>query len=108
MKDCNCKKNVNYDELTGGTDDNLLVKYLFKALVFIILLVISPFIYLYMLYMMFNAIVLNKSIDVKPALLKLGNIFKTKEENDEEELDIVEYNNLTDDDVVLLNAEEVK
>jgi hypothetical protein len=46
-------------------------------------------------------LVLNKNIDVKPILLSLGNKFKQKDEDDDE------YNELTEDDVILLDVEDI-
>lgn len=108
MSDCNCKKNIETE--VSETDKKVdLIRFFFKVLAFLVLLVLSPFIYLFMIYLMFNSIVLNKSIDIKPILVKLGTIFNEKENYDDDfHLTDLEYKVLTEEDVVLVDSEELK
>lgn len=83
-----------------------VIKYTLKILGFLMLLVALPLINLYIIWLMFNMLILNKNIDVKPILLSLGNKFKQKDDEDDEDDD--EYNELTEDDVILLDVEDIK
>ena len=67
-------------------------------------LLVSPFIYLYLIYLGFTMLVMNKSIDVKPLLMAIGKKFK---ENQTDYIDDEEYDTLTEDDVVLTNVENI-
>jgi hypothetical protein len=78
-----------------------VIKYTLKILGFLVLVAALPLINLYIIWLMFNMLVLNKNIDVKPILLSLGNKFKQKDEDDDE------YNELTEDDVILLDVEDI-
>lgn len=108
MSDCNCKRKPT-DALVNGENNvatisigGTLLKYTLKLIGFVLAVCISPFIYLYMIWMMFKTIVLNESVDIRPLLKKLGSKFK-EEDNDIEN----DYDNLTEADVVLMNAEEI-
>ena len=52
----------------------------------------------------FNLIVLNGNIDIKPLLLAIGDKFRPK---DDEYYSIDDFENLTEDDVILLNVEDI-
>jgi len=112
MSNCNCKKNTNLKEISENNFSakkpilGKLLKYLLKFLMFIIFLGFLPFLMLYIVYLSFNMIVLNGNIDIKPLLLALGNKFKEKDDDDEI-IDDEEFDNLTYDDVILLNAEDI-
>jgi hypothetical protein len=82
-----------------------VIKYTLKILGFLVLVAALPLINLYIIWLMFNMLVLNKNIDVKPILLSLGNKFKQKDDDDDEDDD--EYNELTEDDVILLDVEDI-
>lgn len=109
---CNCKKG-NMDELikNNGSSNSIstktIIKYVLKTFGFILFLVLLPFINVYIIYMVFDMFILNNHTDFKPMILALGKKFSIKEESDEEFLDEDEYNELTEDDVVLMDSEEI-
>jgi hypothetical protein len=80
-----------------------VIKYTLKVLGFLVLVAALPIINLYIIWFIFNMLVLNKNIDVKPILLTLGNKFKQKDYDEDDE----EYNELTEDDVELLDVEDI-
>lgn len=87
---------------------SIFVKYWLKTLVFILFLLAIPFINLYIIYLSFNIIVLNKSVDIKPLLKSIGEKFSEKNKDDEDDyVDEDELNILTENDVVLLDAEDI-
>jgi len=108
---CNCKKGVlpveNLNENQKITvNGNTILIYTLKIFGFLFLLILLPIINLYIIWLMFSTIVLNKNIDLKPLLLSIGNKFKEKEDDEEEFLGD-EFDDLTEDDVVLLDSEEI-
>lgn len=109
MAGCNCKGNVSMQDKENENNSffQIIVKYALKTLVFLLFLIGIPFINLYIIYLSFNIIVLNKSIDIKPLLKSIGQKFQNKDEEIDEYIDDEEFNNLTEDDVVLLNAEDI-
>ncbi len=108
---CNCKNGQSMDSMFENDDKNkksvtqTVIKYTLKILGFLVLVAALPLINLYIIWLMFNMLVLNKNIDVKPILLSLGNKFKQKDDDDDEDDD--EYNELTEDDVILLDVEDI-
>jgi hypothetical protein len=109
MSGCNCKTGGNKDALTNNasqSNENLgqkIVTYALKSFAFILLLVALPIINLFIIWFMFKTLVLNKDINMKPLLLAIGQKFKEKEEDDED----IDYDNLTEDDVVMVDVEEI-
>ena len=84
----------------------LFIKYSLKTLMFLMFLIALPFINLYILYLSFSIIVLNESVDIKPLLLAIGNKFKPKDDDDDL-VDDEEFENLTEEDVILLDSEDI-
>ena len=66
-----------------------------------------PLINIAIIWFMFNTLVLNKDVNIKPLLLALGNQFKEKKYEDDDEIDIEEFNELTEDDVVMVDVEDI-
>lgn len=83
------------------------VKYSLKTFMFLMFLIALPFINLYIIYLSFNIIVLNESVDIKPLLLAIGNKFKPKDDDDDDLIDEEEFESLTEEDVVLLDSEDI-
>ena len=109
---CNCKKDSNINDLIGEAKTEpiagVIIKYILKTLGFIFLLILLPVINIYIIWLMFDMLILNRNVDIKPALLALGRKFELKNFDDEdEELTEQEFLELTEDDVVLMNSEEL-
>ena len=106
---CNCKNGQSMESMLENENKNpksvgqTVIKYTLKVLGFLILVAALPIINLYIIWFIFNMLVLNKNIDVKPILLTLGNKFKQKDYDEDDE----EYNELTEDDVELLDVEDI-
>jgi len=106
---CNCKKGeVGYIEPNGSNEKNKqpVIHYFLKIIGFLFMLVLLPIINIVIIWFIFRTLVLNKDIDVKELLLTIGNSLKHKEEEEEEDYD--ELKDLTEDDVVMLNVEEIE
>ena len=84
-----------------------VIKYSLKIMGFLLLLLALPLINIYIVWLMFDMLVLNNNVDIKPLLLALGKKFEVKEEEDDEELTEEEFMELTEDDVVLLDSNEI-
>lgn len=106
---CNCKNGQSMESMLENENKNpksvgqTVIKYTLKVLGFLVLMAALPIINLYIIWFIFNMLVLNKNIDVKPILLTLGNKFKQKDYDEDDE----EYNELTEDDVELLDVEDI-
>jgi hypothetical protein len=109
---CNCKSqniddilNVDRPKLNIG---ELIGKYSLKILLFSLMIIMLPLINLAIIWFMFNTLVLNRDVNIKPLLVALGNQFKEKKyEEDEEEIDEDEFNDLTEDDVIMVDVEDI-
>jgi len=111
MSDCNCKNksidemlDENGEQISRSSNSETIIKYSLKILAFLFMLVLLPLINLAIIWYIFNMFVLNKNIDVKPILTFLGKKFQEK---DEPEDDDIEYDKLTEDDVILLDVQEI-
>lgn len=105
---CNCKNSVQAKEINENrTTGNKITHYFLKTLMFLFIISLLPIINIYLVYIIFKMIVLNKEIDIKPLLLAIGEKFKEKIEEDEDEEDDVDFDSLTPDDVVMLDAEDI-
>lgn len=110
MAGCNCKNGQSMDSMLENDNQNnqnltqTIVKYTLKVLGFLLLVAALPLINLYIIWLMFSMLVLNKNIDVKPILLSLGKKFKQKDEDDEDD---EEFSEMTEDDVILLDVENI-
>lgn len=102
---CNCKsdKQIENVEVSNGKLGQKIVTYSLKTLAFILLLVLLPIINIFIIWFMFKLVVMNKNISIKPLLLSLGKKFQDKEIEDEEE----EFDDITEDDVVMVNVEDI-
>jgi len=80
-----------------------LVKYTFKMMTFLLFLVVLPLINLYLIWLIFEMLILNKNIDIKPLLFFIGNKFKKKDDDEEEEY----LEDLDESEVVLMDVEDI-
>jgi hypothetical protein len=112
MGGCNCKNGQSMDSMLENENKKpksvgqTIIKYTLKVLGFLILVAALPLINLYIVWLMFNMLVLNEKIDVKPMLLSLGNKFKQKDDDDDDD-DDDDYEELTEDNVILLDVEDI-
>ena len=93
------------------TDENLvgsIIKYSVKTLGFLIGIALLPLINLAIIWFMFETIVLNKDIDLRSVINKYitDKKIKKEEEEEDEEDDDDDYD-LTEDDVIMLNVEDI-
>jgi hypothetical protein len=106
---CNCKTELSdsYDieevEVEKISLVNLVISYVVKMFGFLILLLGLPIINLVLVWFMFNTLVLTKSVDIAPLLTKIGRKFSNNEDDDEE----YEDEDLTEDDVTVMNVEDI-
>jgi hypothetical protein len=109
MAGCNCKGSISMQEKNDGeqTFFTNFVKYSLKIILFVLFLIAVPIISLYTIYLGFNIIVLNENVDIKPLLKKIGEHFKENKNDEDDYIDEDEFNNLTEDDVILLGAEDI-
>ena len=105
---CNCKNDINIDKSNEPKISlgEAIGKYSLKGFTFLLMLALLPLINLAIIWFMFNTLVLSKEVNIKPLLLSLGNQFKQKEE-DEDYIDDEEFNELTEDDVVIMGVDNI-
>jgi hypothetical protein len=82
---------------------NTLVKYTLKVFAFIVFLILSPFIFLGVLWLGFKMLVLNDSIDIKPIL----NFLAKKLKDEKSEFDDIDFDDIDDSDLVMLDVEDI-
>ncbi len=106
---CNCKSqniddilNVDRPKLSIG---KLIGKYTLKILSFLLMIAMLPLINIAIIWFMFKTLVLNQDVNIKPLLLALGNQFKEKD--NDEEIDEEEFDELTEDDVIMVDVEDI-
>lgn len=109
MAGCNCKGTT----INGETNNDIpisffqnIIKYGLKTIMFSIFLLMLPLIIIYVIYLAFNIIVLNENVNMKPLLLAIGNKFREKDDVDNF-IDEEELKNLTEEDVILLDADDI-
>lgn len=109
MAGCNCKGNVMNGESNNDSPKSIFqntVNYGLKLLMFLIFLVMLPLVIVYVVYLSFSVIVLNKNVNMKPLLSAIGNKFREKDDEDNF-IDEEELKNLTEEDVILLDADDI-
>lgn len=81
--------NVSNNKITTG-------KVLTKAIIFSIFLILSPFIFIVLLWIGFKVLVINETLDIKPLFTFLANKIKNETvENSEEDIDYYDENDYT-------------
>ena len=111
---CNCKDDKNWvgnkDKANSQSEDDkgFFIKALslvVKSLLFIIASVIASIIVIpFSIYMLFNVIFFDKSLDFTDALFTIG---KRLKKDDEDEDDEEEYEFEDEEDLILLDSEEI-
>jgi hypothetical protein len=92
------------EDNNGQKSKNNFIDYTLKILAYVLFLILSPFIYLGILWLGFKMLVLNKSIDIKPMLEFAAKKLRT---NNNDEIDINELNELNEDDLVMVDVEDI-
>ena len=107
---CNCKTNaIDTEALMANSSGSKIsigqnvLKYSLKTLVFLLVLILLPIINLAIIWFIFRTVVLNKDIDIKPLLLSIGSKFQNKDDESDDD----DYDELTEDDVVMVDVEEL-
>lgn len=113
---CGCKTNKdgtpNLDENNEGTLNIFLILwgYLLKLIVFGFFILLLPILNMYLFYIIFKSIMLNKDFNSQEligSLIKLAIKFKPNNQDFDEYEDSEEYYELTEDDVTMLDVEDI-
>ena len=105
---CNCKSNKTTDEFTSETNKittEKVIHYTLKFIGFLLLVIMLPIINLVIIWFMFRLIVLNKDVDIKAFLVAIYQKFKVNETDDEDDLE--DINDLSEDDLIMENVEDI-
>lgn len=107
---CNCKgNNKNIDSYLGnGTKSTeklgpRIGTYILKSLAFVLMIAALPIINLFIIWFIFRTLILNKEVNIKPLLTAIGKKFQDKDEEEDE----TEFDELTEDDVVMVDVEDI-
>ena len=103
MSGCNCKTDKNSDGITKIGKQSF-VNYFLKGIIFLLMIAALPIINLVIIWFMFNTLIMNKQLDIKPLLLAIGNKFKESNDFDDDDDD----DELTEDDVVMLDVDNLR
>lgn len=112
---CNCKSKNDVDSTVDGdviSNRKLSEQigiYTLKFLGFLVMVAMLPIINIVIIWFIFNTLVLNKAVNLKPLLTKIGGSFSQKEKDyyDDDDDDDDDYDKLTSDDVVMINVEDI-
>jgi len=105
---CNCKADLNGqlgDDITKEKLGPKITIYTLKFLGFLMLVCTLPIINLVIIWFMFKTLVLSKNVNIKPLLVAIGNKFKESDDDDDD--DDIELDELTEDDVEMLDVEDI-
>lgn len=122
---CSCKKgvtpNVNVNDNNDYGDENvkhknlsLVLTYTAKLIGFFAGILLLPLINIAIIWFMFNTLVLTKEVDVKLLFSRMMRSKKLKdlakddedfEDDDDDEID--DFENLTEDDVIMVDVEDI-
>jgi hypothetical protein len=105
-KSCKSSGSMNPDIKTDEKLVGRIIKYAVKTLGFLIAIALLPLINLAIIWFMFETIVLNKDIDLRSVINKYVTDKKTQKEDEEEDEEEDDYD-LTEDDVIMLNVEDI-
>jgi hypothetical protein len=109
MGKCGCKAD-NAIKASVSNNEGLfqkIVKNVIKVIGFLISLIFLPFIMAIVVWFMFDMIVLNQNIDLGKILNYVIGKAKRFNQEDDEDYEDDELEDLTEDDVTLLNAEDI-
>jgi len=105
---CNCKTNKSMNSImaeNGQSENktNNVVKYSLKVFAFLVFLILSPFIFLGVLWLGFQMLVINDSIDIKPIL----NFLARKLKDEQPDFDDADFDDIDESDLVMLDVEDI-
>ena len=89
------------EDNNGQKSKNNFIDYTLKILAYVLFLILSPFIYLGILWLGLKMLVLNGSIDIKP-LVSLATKKIKKYNNDE-----IDMSELNENNLVMLDVEDI-
>jgi hypothetical protein len=107
---CNCKSDDRSIGRTLNNDSNKktsvnlfqkTITYSLKFLGFLVMIMFLPLINLGVIWIIFKTLVLNKDVDFKPLLVKIGEIFYKDNDDDDDD----DYED--DENLVMLNVEDI-
>ena len=104
---CNCKNEKSMDSMIENNGQNNtsnnFIKYTFKILAFTLFLVVSPIVFLLVIWIVFKMLVLNNSVDIIPMLQFIANKIKEKDYEEDDYLD----EDITEDDLIMVDVEDI-
>jgi len=106
---CNCKNggaSQTFDT-TSNKSKNNVTKYVLKSFIFLVSLILLPVIIGFVVWVMFKIIVLNDSVDLKPLMVSMLRSLQANSDEEDEEIDDEEFYSLTEDDVILMEADDI-
>jgi len=112
---CGCKRDntvENSNNSNNGSNipkltlTNNIFNYTLKILAFLMSIILLPLINIIIVRLMFNTLVLNKNVDIKPLLLQVVDKLTNKKIDDEDD-DEDDDEELTEDDLILLDVEDI-
>ncbi len=111
---CGCKTNndgtQNLDNEKGPSIGLLIWGYFLKVVVFGFVIILLPILNIYLLYILFRAIILNEDMNAQQFIGSLVNLaikFKPNNEDFDDYEDSDEYYELTEDDVTMMDVEDI-
>jgi hypothetical protein len=103
---CNCKGNKKDGSVDSPRPKVALGKsismYILKTLGFLVMVALLPIINLVIIWFLFRTLILNRDVDMKPLLMAIGKKFQPKEDDDDDD-----YDDLTEEDVVMVDVEDI-
>ena len=94
------------DENGVSKNNNFVIsKYALKTIAFSIFVLLSPIIFVFLLWFGFKVLVLNSSVDIKPMLSYLAEKIKEKSKQDDNDDDVEE--NFDANDYILTEVEDI-
>lgn len=113
---CNCKAGKESNTYIDAKGDEVKINkfhytnigfYIFKFLGFLLGIIVLPIINIFIIIFMFNILVLNQKADLKPMFNSLANFLKKAKKNDDYDDEEDDFNELTEDDVILMDVDEI-
>jgi hypothetical protein len=110
---CNCKADKNTPNYNGDEENvnvnipKTIGNYILKTIGFLLFIIALPVVNVLIIGYVFNILILNKNVDLKPVLFSILSKFKVKDDEDDEDDEDEDYYHLTEDDVEMEGVEEI-
>ena len=112
---CNCKTNggfeipekTKFSKLTNKEKRQLITHYFFKVIGFLIGVLLLPIINIAIIWFMFSTIVLTKDVNIVKLLNKYFTAKKNDDDDDDFEDDDDDFEDLIENDVVMVDVEDI-